>query len=573
MNYLYSNIKWGISHVLRLHAAEATVAVLLLGATSVLAGPLPTVTGAVFAPATGRTTITWQDADGSSTSYNIYRASSPINAGNLPFARRIASRVASGTGTFAFQVTSSGQSYYAVLPVTTAGTETRTFTVNIAGPVSETDATPPSAPLLSGVFAGMTVNLSWGPIDARNSEDVVKWQVMRKVGSGSPTLAAEYFSSYDPVSENSSQPVPASGTYEYSVKAFDSSGNVSASSNTILAANLPDLAISPGTSIATNADVAVSKAFPKKNQSVQLTLTVRNAGAAASGASTARMADGLGYVSQQAVPSLAAQASANLTFAYTPSAAGLVPLTLTLDSSSVVTEISESNNAATVQIPVVTNDTYILWYGDVPDLKYVNLSQTHSYGISEWKRRGAYAMSSAGAVGTLAELTTAYKKTQSDGFDAFAIDEVFNGGANNQNIVDAIAATKVTYPNCFVAVWYAGSTLDPIIVGAINAGKIDLLVFEVYITPPGGNWQQTLQNYINSAQAAGVSSHCILGLGSNTNYTGGYTAAQHAAFLDQQITYIRANAPQMPGVGFFDAQTLVGERALIDEVCRQQFVK
>lgn len=566
MSYLFREIKWVVY----------AIAVLLLAMTSVSAGVVPVVTGAAFAPSTGRTTITWQDATGTGLSYNIYRASSPINGGNLISARRIASRIPSGTGSFAFQVIDSGQSYYAVLPVNTSGVETKTFTVNLAGPISETDIVPPSAVQLAGTFSGMTVKLSWGPIDAKNQEDIVKWQVKRKVGtSGTPSVVAEYLVSYDPTGETSTVAVPVSGTFNYCVAAIDSSGNVSAQGNWIAASNKPDLSISAGTSVATNTDIAIAKAFPKKSQAVQITLTVRNSGAATSAGCSALISDGLGFSTTQAIPSIAAQGSANVTFSYTPTTAGLKPLSFNLDSAGTVTEINETNNTATVQIPVVTNDTYIMWYGDVTDLNYVNIPHTRVYNANEWKRRGAYAASFAGAVGSEAQLTQQYADLMNQGFNALAIDEVgyTNPGDPTPAWMNAITATKITFPSSFIAIWYMGSTLDSRVTQMVTSGKIDLIVYEVYITPPGANWQQTLQSYINAARSAGVSNRTIIGLGTSTAYSGGYTAAQHAAFVEQQIAYIRTNAPEMPGVAFFDAATLSGERALIDEICRQQFVK
>jgi len=358
----------------------------------------------------------------------------------------------------------------------------------------------------------------------------------------------------------------------------------SAQGNAIVAENLPDLAMSSADSVAHNKDLAIAKTFPKVNEPVRITLTVRNIGTAESGESTLLIADGVAFSSQQVVPGIPPQGSTDVTFQYTPSTTGTVPLSFTLDQANAVTEINESNNSANVQIPVVTNDLYVLWYGDVQDLKYANIpmrtSATQgSTWIAEWKRRGAYAATYATPSRTLEVLMPYYSSMLDQGFDVLAIDELgYTKPGTTPAWMDAFAAIKQSYPNCFIAVWYIG-VLDSQMVQMVTSGKVDLLVFEIYLGRDDPKWADKIDYYIKQAKDAGILDRCICGLATDMDMNNrrknsvGLTAQQHADFIEEQIAHIRTKAPEMPGVGFFTARTLPGERALIDDICRRYFVK
>lgn len=158
------------------------------------------------------------------------------------------------------------------------------------------------------------------------------------------------------------------------------------------------------------------------------------------------------------------------------------------------------------------------------------------------------------------------------GYDALAIDELGCAEANkNQHWTGGFRKIKQSYPNCFIAAWFVGR-LDAQMAQLVKAGTVDLLVFEAYVKPEDPKWAQRLQFYIDQARTAGVLERAIIGLGTDKAYAGALGAGEHAAFVEQQIAYIRTNAPEMPGVGFFTALTLPGERELIDELCRKHYL-
>ncbi len=172
-----------------------------------------------------------------------------------------------------------------------------------------------------------------------------------------------------------------------------------------------------------------------------------------------------------------------------------------------------------------------------------------------------------------------YSSMLDQGFDCLAIDEL---GWDDPGVTDpwmeAFVATKQSYPNCFIAIWYIG-VLSQQMTQLVLDGTVDLLVFEIYLGRDDPKWTDKIDYYVKQARDAGILDRCICGLATDMDMNNrrknsvGLTAQGHADFIEEQIAYIRTKAPEMPGVGFFTARTLPGERALIDDLCRRYFVK
>ncbi|MGH3071531.1 MAG: CARDB domain-containing protein [Gaiellaceae bacterium] len=110
-------------------------------------------------------------------------------------------------------------------------------------------------------------------------------------------------------------------------------------------AGLPDLTLS-------KSDIALSPKKARSGETVTVTARIRNAGDAASGPVTVRVADDGRVIGERVVYGLAAGSSTTASVAWTPSGRGTHELVVTVDPADTVDEQVEGNNAASRSVKV-----------------------------------------------------------------------------------------------------------------------------------------------------------------------------------------------------------------------------
>jgi len=110
-------------------------------------------------------------------------------------------------------------------------------------------------------------------------------------------------------------------------------------------------------------------------------------------------------------------------------------------------------------------------------------------------------------------------------------------------LVKALEIIKSEYPYVYIAVWH-GSFLPE---GLIDAYKkyVDLLILENYFTDQFYGWLVFSVN-TERVRKADIIHKTIFGLEITEN-----DWEQQEQYIQEQIKWIRTNAPEMPGIGFF----------------------
>ena len=347
-----------------------------------------------------------------------------------------------------------------------------------------------------------------------------------------------------------------------------------------------ELSIGSGETIVENRDFSTTKMYPVKGETVSYTFRIKNNGAkrAANIPVDVRLVHRRTQQEQviftgKVVRAIEQGQSHEVSFDWTPQATGAHDLRVAFNEDQKEFEQDYTDNEAQVRVDVVEKDVYFIWYGDPIELTYVNAPQAHAdlgdfqHNKKEWHRRGARYLHFAHLGATPEHLNNHLKK----GVDGVLVDEL--GPVVNVEAIEGLVKTyaehKETFPDSFVAVWKVGAIHSALAeeLKKENAA-IDLFLFELYfhVNSPEKVWQGRLLQNINAARKLGCLHRCIVGLGSAAGY-GGAKPEKHAAFLEEQIAFIRKHAPEMPGIAFFTSSTLPGVGEAVDRACFEYFVE
>jgi hypothetical protein len=154
---------------------------------------------------------------------------------------------------------------------------------------------------------------------------------------------------------------------------------------------------------------------------------------------------------------------------------------------------------------------------------------------------------------TAQQLADYWSQEALDNYGGIAIDEFGHPKeALNRKMANALALTDERMPNLFIAVWHAGPLTPELAESYKN--HADLVILETYFsgTTDLADW---FQAKVDAARLAGILSKTIFALGINDDDpivgTNAQPWANTPAELQAQMDWIRANAPESPGIAFF----------------------
>lgn len=499
---------------------------------------------------------------------NIYRSNAPISKRNLLFCKRIVS-LDKNKKSYSYTVPETGKFYYAItISDKYNRQDTSWLKTSLTGPISETCLKKPTAPKLSWRAKDGKLLLCWrNPLDS----PVAKYRVYQK----NKVIATVSASSADSeIVYTIPFALVKNKKYLFTLTALNTSGLESSASAPLKIALLPDLKIGTGKTIARNKDFSISKMFPVVGKPVKLGVKVYNQGLVTANNAVVTIkasSEKNSQVIARRKVSIASNKHAVIDFQWIPKSTGEYKITATLDANNKLAEINESNNSATVLVPVVSRDIYITWYGNPLHLDWCNVPQlSDTEDMAEWRRRGAIVS----FIGMVNDTYEGYSRKVKKNFDGVVVDEIGTVAANQHSggFLKWLPKIKNEHPDFFIAIWLAVSNAPAEAVKLVNQKKVDLLVIERYLRV-GGGYKKALDGDIANARKVKLEDKTIIGLGSSGNYANHYPAKKHIAFLDAQMKYIYKNAPKMPGIGFFTAGTLPGVSEKIDQMCYKYFVK
>ncbi len=224
---------------------------------------------------------------------------------------------------------------------------------------------------------------------------------------------------------------------------------------------------------------------------------------------------------------------------------------------------------------VTPRELQFIWYGPTKKAEWAtivcNVSEPDE--VAWWNRRGVTALRWVGGY--------CYRdKYDEDGFvshwaphleshpNGISIDEFGNhdGGPTDLQMANALVRSHERAPGKTIVVWQAGLTPDEAAGPYLYAA--DWVIPECYMNYFNNNFFQ-FHLRISLMRQFGLAHKAVMGLSCTSNKIG--TTAEG---LEEQVRYVRRNAPEMPGLGFYKGYGS-GE-ALIevaDDLCYEYFIK
>lgn len=252
-----------------------------------------------------------------------------------------------------------------------------------------------------------------------------------------------------------------------------------------------------------------------------------------------------------------------------------------------------------VTVPVVAKPLTFAWYGGSLErdksLKYVTILQAHTSQPDEtlgwmdyWERRGVRACQWKGVLKEksgddyLAYLDEGVDPQKHPKSENIWIDEM-GGYSDNElpypELVGALGKFNEKNPDTWTGLWICGALRPGFCKLAKNPYRksgVDLLLLETY-----ANYKLTeFKSYnpfayfdhdISVARTQDVLSNVILTLGIGDIKSAGYVVTTSS--LEDQVRYIRTNAPEIAGVGFFKSDESEEIVKFSDELCRKYWVE
>lgn len=497
---------------------------------------------------------------------NIFRSEAPIAEENLIFCAKIAA-LRDKQFHCVVEAPDSGKFYYALTTSDKYGRQNRSLLKTTqVGPVEEVCRTPLRPPMPYRQCTKEQAFLCWL---SQSGRTVAKYRVYRhEKDSRTPVGEVEAPEISGVVSFKIPVTLDTGVHSMLTVTTVNTSGLESIDSAPVSFALRPDLEISTGRTIARNVDFRIGRMFPLVNKPVKLGLTVHNRGLTAAKGVRVMLCDFHDKTQTSACVmdrqvDIEADQSATLEFDWTPDKLGEHHLRAVVDPLNRIPEIEEGNNRSEVLVPVIKRNLYFVWYGNPLETDWCNVPHTSLTDVEEWKRRGA-----VGAFCGMVGKVPSYRERLKAGFNGTVVDEI---GAHNKETSDFLrdlTALKTEFPDFFIGLWQAAYPAPD----SIANPRIDLYVGENYYNmrvPP-----ENFDFHIENGRKMGIIHKYIFGLGASaeeaTFLTHTATIHEEAAFLEKEMMYIRKNAPEMPGVGFYGSRP--GMSRIVDEMCYRHFV-
>jgi PKD repeat protein len=208
--------------------------------------------------------------------------------------------------------------------------------------------------------------------------------------------------------------------------------------------------------------------------------------------------------------------------------------------------------------------------------KYPTSSQDYwlGQGITPLRWREGYTYKNE--LATESDFVSNWVAADRMGYRGIGIDEFGDnvGGTIDQKMADALRQTRAQAPNLFIAVWQRRAHMYASSLDAFRDAA-DLVMVEVYTSATTG-LDKVFGPALANLRAAHIAQKAVFALGINDLASPAQRAsegtwANSKAALLAQVKWVRANAPEMPGIAFFapdGSPTLV---AYADQLAGQYF--
>ena len=260
--------------------------------------------------------------------------------------------------------------------------------------------------------------------------------------------------------------------------------------------------------------------------------------------------------------SIPAQSSAVDLTQFTPCDNGIYEVSVTVDREAAVTEAEETNNAATLEFPVVRRPVFILYHvgdrGALRPLRY----QTHlTFGGRDanerayWTRRGVDLLLHRTGSPTRSNVATVEQRVAywaETGQDVI-VDELLNRpGEEGVLMARAFRAFKEQYPHIRLAVWASPTPFATYYQGLRYA---DAVLPEVYLRDESA--YRDTDWHLAAHRRAGFADRTYIALavdsrrGKDADGRPCPRWASDAAEVERQVRSLRAARPEMMGVALY----------------------
>ena len=329
-----------------------------------------------------------------------------------------------------------------------------------------------------------------------------------------------------------------------------------------------------------NSDINVTPMLPIQGQEARIQTAISNQSNNAVEATVYLQIDNKPVPSATQTLSIAGNEKKEIEWKWTPQENGWREILVT-----VVEKKTGKKSSGLFRTPVIVKPLYFSWFGNDKSLKYANLvmankKEDHDY----WKLRGATPWRWKGAkTGKTPEeyADYLYKDLDKIGAKAIHIDEI--GGYLDSDIgqrpqIEGCRLFKKNHPDIFLGIYVCGS-LKPVVAHLGSTGKkraADLLILESYLNyqvPSFNSYTRYayFDQRILAARDYDALEHSIMVLGTK-GMEDSYDIT--TSDMEEQVRYIRINAPEMPGIGFFTATPRVeGIREFSDNLCRKYYIQ
>lgn len=322
-------------------------------------------------------------------------------------------------------------------------------------------------------------------------------------------------------------------------------------------------------------DLGISRRIPAVGETVTWRVPVVNdaqeafAGPVTVAMRVGRRGERLGEpVTQTATLDLAAAADektlggrADISFTWTPARNGWHRVVFALPGGASVTR-----EVAVTQQPLI-----FAWFGAPQGFRWCNLPTTvRDEDEAWWLRRGAIPAHWKGGI-TYRERPVEWFVESWGGSDWIAIDEVSGPGEVTDKFVAAWRELRRNKSEQFIAVWSIGAHAY----WAEIADLVDLFLPEIYLNYRQDHLGQ-FDAYLRTAREAGVIDRVIpaLGINQRKNDRGLVIVSPTRADVLRQIRYLKRTAPELRGIGFFNATaTAPGVAEYADDLCGEYYVQ
>ena len=206
---------------------------------------------------------------------------------------------------------------------------------------------------------------------------------------------------------------------------------------------------------------------------------------------------------------------------------------------------------------VLGHDRIFYLYGGTPDhLRCVNLVHSKPDQWRAWRDKGIVAARAhtwfkllrnpvEKAVDILAGLDYGGNPSPVVIIDEFGLDL---GGQTDRKTATLLRAAKGRMPQLRIVVWQMRGPVAPVLAAAYRQ-VVDLVCMEAYVGGAKDYWK--IAGQAKAAQLQGLGHKAVVGIGLGVGGRPGEHWAKTKQELEQQIRFVRAVAPESPGLAFF----------------------